>query len=291
MTAPNSLGLDFDQLKIQDGPVPQPESTPAAAPLNPPPDVEIKVEKKKPYVNSERVKTGGAQRVGSSRVEYHQSHLSKDKLSEEALAERMARMKEQNEKIKQRRLVFNDLYQKPIRQLKRNMQDVQADEEAFRKTQESERAKLAQIRKVQEGVNRTREQNAKRKMDKIQSREWDSGKPTSDWKHQSRKTENTAPQAAVEDAKNSADVAASPEAAAGSPPREGHWARGGPRGGTPRGRGRGRGRGGSANPGAPQRDNKPTDDAKPPGDAKPAPDAKSATVDAPASIPTPSAST
>jgi hypothetical protein len=67
---------------------------------------------------------------------------------------------------------------------------VQADEAAFRKTQESERAKLAQIRKVQENVDRTREQNAKRKMDKIQSREWDSGKPTSDLKRRTEKSES-----------------------------------------------------------------------------------------------------
>jgi len=67
---------------------------------------------------------------------------------------------------------------------------VQADEAAFKKTQESERAKLAHIRKVQENVDRTREQNAKRKMDKIQSREWDSGKPTGDWKQQLEKPES-----------------------------------------------------------------------------------------------------
>ena len=67
---------------------------------------------------------------------------------------------------------------------------MQADEAAFRKTQESERAKLAQIRKVQENVDRTREQNAKRKMDKIQSREWDSGKPTSDLKRRAEKPES-----------------------------------------------------------------------------------------------------
>jgi len=62
----------------------------------------------------------------------------------------MARMREQNEKIKQRRLVrlrptfcHYASYCAP--------KDVQADEEAFKKTQETERVKLAQIRKVQEG--------------------------------------------------------------------------------------------------------------------------------------------
>ncbi|KDQ60553.1 hypothetical protein JAAARDRAFT_552661 [Jaapia argillacea MUCL 33604] len=168
----NSLGLDFKDLKIQDSVnhVPEGEMSPQAAPTNqatneqepenPPqesplkPDADLAKgepkEKKKPYVNPDRVKTGGAQR---------------DKLSEEELAERMNRIREQNEKIKQRRI------------------DVQADEEAFKKTQEAERAKLAQSRKVQEHINRTREQNAQRKMDKIQSREWDSGKKTNEWKH------------------------------------------------------------------------------------------------------------
>jgi len=58
---------------------------------------------------------------------------------------------------------------------------VQADEAAFRKTQDTERLKQAKTRKVQEHVDRTREQNARRKLDKIQSREWDSGKKTSNW--------------------------------------------------------------------------------------------------------------
>ena len=62
------------------------------------------------------------------------------------------------------------------------LQDVVADEDAFKKTEESERIKQEKIRKEQESVNRTREQNARRKMDKIQSREWDSGKSTGDWK-------------------------------------------------------------------------------------------------------------
>ncbi|EIN07628.1 hypothetical protein PUNSTDRAFT_135148 [Punctularia strigosozonata HHB-11173 SS5] len=100
-------------------------------------------EKKAPYVNPERVKTGGQQR---------------EKLSDEALAERMTRIREQNEKIKQRRM------------------DVQADEDAFKKTQEKEAAKRQQAKKVQEDINRTREENARRKMNKMQSREWDSAK-------------------------------------------------------------------------------------------------------------------
>ncbi|KAL4262980.1 hypothetical protein AB1N83_000809 [Pleurotus pulmonarius] len=150
-TSPNTLGLAFDQLKIDETKVEA--NTAAEEPEQPVPPAdagEPRTEKKKPYVNHERVKTGGAQR---------------DKLTEDELTERMARIKAQNDKIKQRRL------------------DVEADEDAFRKMQESERAKIALNKKVQETVNRTREQNAKRKMDKIQSREWDSGKPAADWKH------------------------------------------------------------------------------------------------------------
>ncbi|KAG6889783.1 hypothetical protein C0992_004201 [Termitomyces sp. T32_za158] len=216
MATQNSLGLDFDQLSVQD---PLPDKSDA----QPSPDLPTqKVEKKKPYVNAERVKTGGPQR---------------DKLSDEALAERMARMKEQNEKIKQRRL------------------DVQADEEAFRKTQEAERVKNAHNRKVQEGVDRTREQNAKRKMDKIQSREWDSGKPAGDWKHQPKKAENATSPVAAED-RSQTDVPA-PVKTAASPNRDsGNWARGASRDGL-RGRGRGRGRGASANQGPPRHEDKP----------------------------------
>ncbi|RDB21207.1 hypothetical protein Hypma_011343 [Hypsizygus marmoreus] len=254
-STPNTLGLDFEQLKIKDQLQPTQTAGNSTAPvdatsLNDPDSPhggqapltaqgEAR-EKKKPYINTERVKTGGNQR---------------DKLSEEALTERMARMREQNEKIKQRRL------------------DVQADEDAFRKTQESERAKLAQIRKVQENVDRTREQNAKRKMDKIQSREWDTGKPTGDWKHQAKINSNPAP---------ATDIAKEPEASAAAestslPEESSGWTRGGPRGGgSQRSRGRGRGRGGSASAIAPT----PQRDTKSPTPAtEPSPSTNSATTE------------
>ncbi|KAJ7849098.1 hypothetical protein B0H14DRAFT_2766124 [Mycena olivaceomarginata] len=184
-------------------------------PQSPSQDAAAEGEKKKPYVNPERVKTGGNQR---------------DKLSEEALSERMARMREQNEKIKQRRL------------------DVQADEEAFKKTQETERVKLAQSRKVQESVDRTREQNAKRKLDKMQNREWDSGKPVGggDWKQ--RQTPNktdSAPLKTEAKAETKSETTSTPTSP--SPANDsGNWTRGGsPRGGRGGVRGRGRGRGGA----------------------------------------------
>ncbi|KAF9472599.1 hypothetical protein BDN70DRAFT_886823 [Pholiota conissans] len=146
----NALGLDFSELSVSEPGLPHSEEVPEA-PTAAPGTTEAstsattKKEKTKPYVNPERVRTGGAQR---------------DKLSDEALEERMVRIREQNEKIKQRRL------------------DVQADEDAFRKTQEVERAKQAHNRKVQSEIDRARDQNAKRKMDKVQNREWDSGKPS-----------------------------------------------------------------------------------------------------------------
>lgn len=165
----NSLGLDLENLKISaPSDTPPPLSIPkhsdhatddtSDAPVPISPDAEdgkgddskngVSREKKKPYVNLERVKTGGAPR---------------DKLTDEELVQRMTRIREQNEKIKQRRV------------------DVQADEDAFKKTQQAERIKQAKARKVQETVDRTREQNAKRKMEKMQSREWDSGKKGGDW--------------------------------------------------------------------------------------------------------------
>ncbi|KAF8197426.1 hypothetical protein BJ912DRAFT_846225, partial [Pholiota molesta] len=158
----------------------------------------VKKEKGRPYVNPERVKTGGAQR---------------DKLTDEALQERMARIREQNEKIKQRRL------------------DVQADEDAFRKTQEVDRARQAQNRKVQSEVDRARDQNAKRKMDKAPNREWDSGKPAAGGtRQQAHRSEPQAQRADVQ-------------------PTEGRGDRGGGGGGDRGGRGRGgrggRGRGGN----------------------------------------------
>lgn len=188
----NSLGLDFDALSIkgpkEESEEPQPTSAEPQPQEQSTPTKDPRQEKKKPYVNPERVKTGGPER---------------EKLSEEALAERMQRMKEQNEKIKQRRI------------------DVKADEEAFKKTQEEERVRQAHARKMQENVDRTREQNARRKMEKMESREWDSGKPTAERK--SGKVNQ----------REDSDTASS------SPLR---GIRGG-RGGPYRGRGRGRGRG------------------------------------------------
>lgn len=55
-------------------------------------------------------------------------------------------------------------------------QDVDADERAFKESQEAERQRQAKTRKVQDSIDRAREQNAQRKMAKVQNREWDFGK-------------------------------------------------------------------------------------------------------------------
>jgi hypothetical protein len=60
-------------------------------------------------------------------------------------------------------------------------QDVAADEDAFKQTQVAERQRQAHMRKVQETINRTREQNARKKLGGFQSREWDSDKKTEGW--------------------------------------------------------------------------------------------------------------
>lgn len=103
--ASNALGLDFSQLTVADKQEPVPE--PNAVEENDTTTPTTKKEKGKPYVNPERVKTGGAQRVGHFLYSYQIlfDTPQQDKLSDEALQERMARIKEQNERIKQRRLV------------------------------------------------------------------------------------------------------------------------------------------------------------------------------------------
>ncbi|KAF8275188.1 hypothetical protein EI94DRAFT_1712541 [Lactarius quietus] len=230
---PNSLGLDLVRPEPASDPqstspslastsIPEPatqpttnitaenEATTPTAATTPTTDV-TKVEdvakltaaKKNPYVNPERVKTGG---------------LPRDKLTDEELAERMARMREQNEKIKQRRL------------------DVAADEDAFKQTQAAERQRQAQMRKVQETVNRTREQNAQRKMDKIQSREWDSEKKAERW--QAAKSEPPAETTATTTSQTDTGGGETESA-----PTEKQREDTGSRRGGKRGRGRGRGRG------------------------------------------------
>jgi hypothetical protein len=148
-----------------------------------------------------------------------------DKLTDEELAERMARMKEQNEKIKQRRL------------------DVAADEDAFKQTQAAERQRQAHMRKVQDTVNRTREQSARRKLDRIQSREWDSDKKPEKWSTAEKPEAGSSVSTTRTNTTNTGDQNEETEAPPTEKPRA-DTKRGRGRGRGGRGRGRGRGRGG-----------------------------------------------
>ena len=64
-TASNSLGLNFDALHISDAAEPAQSEDQAEVVAKQPlsPAKEQKPEKKKPYVNPERVRTGGPERV------------------------------------------------------------------------------------------------------------------------------------------------------------------------------------------------------------------------------------
>ncbi|KAI0256538.1 hypothetical protein BJV78DRAFT_1165132 [Lactifluus subvellereus] len=231
---PNSLGLDLVHPEPVLDPQPTPTSVPSPPPqpTTPPPTdatatttteattpttgttkvddaARPTVAKKSPYVNPDRVKTGG---------------LPRDKLTEEELAERMAQMREKNEKIKQRRL------------------DVAADEDAFKQTQAAERQRQAHMRKVQETVNRTREQNARRKMDKIQSREWDSEKKAEGWSTSTKAAQPEATPSVSTTGINTGEQGAETGASATVKQRENtNRGRGAPPGRRGRGRGRGRG--------------------------------------------------
>jgi hypothetical protein len=112
-------------------------------------------------------------------------------------------------------------------------QDVAADEDAFKQTQAAERQRQAHMRKVQETINRTREQNARKKMGGIQSREWDSDKKTDGWST----TEKPEASSVSTTRANTGDRSEEPEASLASHVKP----RGDKRGRGFRGRGRGRG--------------------------------------------------
>jgi hypothetical protein len=104
-------------------------------------------------------------------------------MTPEELAERMEKIRLQNEKIKERREVnivssgveVNGTYHACI-------QHVKADEEAFNTSVAADRARQLANRRVQAQINQNREQNAKKKLEKMGNREWDSGKHSGEWK-------------------------------------------------------------------------------------------------------------
>jgi hypothetical protein len=119
-------------------------------------------------------------------------------------------------------------------------QDVAADEDAFKQTQAAERQRQAHMRKVQETINRTREQNARRKLGGIQSREWDSDKKAEGW---SATEQPGAPSSVSTTRTNTGGRSEEPEASEASPASPTVKPRGDRRGRDFRGRGRGRGSG------------------------------------------------
>jgi hypothetical protein len=239
---PNSLGLDFDSTQTTTMQPDKVGTSKSGAPSGPDqaddasaPPTEPSVEspkplKPEPYINPERVNTGGPPRVTSSLFIYSPAayDLLQVKLSEQELEERMTLRRKENEKRKERDLVCSWLSSLQALGLI-VVQEVEKDRKAFEDTQESERVKQAQSRQVQEQVNRTRKQNAQNKMDKTESRLWDVDKPARGWNHA---------------------TSSSPDTEGPNVPQP--HASGWPRGGSPRGRGRGRGRGqarGGANKG------------------------------------------
>ena len=135
-------------------------------------------------------------------------------------------------------------------------QDVAADEDAFKQTQASERLRQAQIRKVQDTVDRTREQSARRKMDKIQSREWDSEKKAEGWPTTTKPERPGQPAIPTSDSTtrdNPGDHGTEAEASPAVKPREDtNRGRGSGRRGRGRGRRRGQGRDKAPSIGEPQ---------------------------------------
>jgi len=121
-------------------------------------------------------------------------------------------------------------------------QDVVADETAFKQTQEYERRKTARAKEIQDSINKVREQNVRRKMDKAQNREWDSGKPsTVDTSRIRSDGQEPHHLVSVEESALGEDPSSPRSPVSSETMGSGNWTRGGhlPR----RGRGRGRGRG------------------------------------------------
>lgn len=103
--APNALGLEFSQSAPE---VDEPAVFTPASPGSATAETSVRKEKT-PYVNPDRFRTGGAQRVCYFPIGFARFLAlicsGKEKLTEEALAEKMARIREQNAKIKERRMV------------------------------------------------------------------------------------------------------------------------------------------------------------------------------------------
>ena len=100
-----------------------------------------------------------------------------EKLTPEELTQRMEAIRLKNEQIKQRRAVRIDVGPALFSYLSLTLiQAVEADEKAFIAIQQAEEKKRQANRKVQEQINHTRDEIARRKMEKMKDREWDNQK-------------------------------------------------------------------------------------------------------------------
>ncbi|KAF8078208.1 hypothetical protein FPV67DRAFT_41390 [Lyophyllum atratum] len=175
----------------------------------------------------------------------------KDKLSEEALTERMARMREQNEKIKQRRLV-RLLICLPLSALKLfdcRMCKLMKRPSAKRKSRNAPslpRSARCRRPSIEQGNKTQRE-----RWIKFKAENGILGNPPATGSRSQSTSETAASQVVDDDKKEDGPAPAE----VSSPPRDsGGWTRGSPRGGPQRARGRGRGRGGTTSSPTPQRD-------------------------------------
>jgi len=100
--------------------------------------------KKEAYVNPNRAETGGQQRT---------------KLTADELAEKMEKIRLKNAQIKERR------------------EEIEADKQAFSDLIEKDDARVKKQVQVQQQVNLTRDENARRKMERQANRAWDAEKP------------------------------------------------------------------------------------------------------------------
>jgi hypothetical protein len=88
----------------------------------------------------------------------------------------MERMKEQNERIKQRRKVRSYPMNGFFVVVHFELQEIEADKEASILARQSELKKAQQERQVQNEIDGFRKENMQRKLAQIKTREWDSAK-------------------------------------------------------------------------------------------------------------------
>ncbi|CAG8521647.1 19880_t:CDS:2 [Gigaspora margarita] len=123
-----------------------------------------------PYVNKDRVLSGGRVR---------------EKVDEEELEKRMQRIRLQNEKIMEKRKMVEEDEEKFRKAEEERKKKELEDQEVQRKLREEEeeerRRRDFQKKQLQEQLDNEREENAKRKTQNRDAREWDKEKEESGW--------------------------------------------------------------------------------------------------------------